>query len=131
MVSTDPISDMLTRVRNAMLIGSREVSLPFSKVKEQTLKVLTEANYIKSYKVEDTKPQKTIHITIAGDGESFKINEMKRISKPGRRQYSKANEMPRIMNGRGMLIVSTPKGMMTGDDAKSKGLGGELICSVY
>lgn len=128
---TDPISDMLTRIKNSMLVGKRTTSVPLSKLRVNTLEVMKSSGFISDFKVIEAKPQGTITITIAGEDEPFAITEMKRESRPGRRSYVKASEMPRVMNGRGITVVSTSKGVMTGREARSNGIGGELICSMY
>ena len=128
---TDPISDMLTRIKNSMLVGKRLTVVPHSNVRVSTLEVLKNNGYIKEYKIIESKPQDLISITIAEEGEPFTITELKRESKPGRRVYVKADSIPKVKNGRGIAIVSTSRGIMAGNEAKSQGVGGELICSVY
>lgn len=129
--STDPIADMLTRVRNAINVGKNEVSLPHSKAKEAVAKVLKDNGFITSVSVTDLSVGKQLHITIHGESENARITEIKRLSKPGRRHYSNAKEIPRVKHGRGIVIISTSKGLMTGDEAKKQGVGGELIASIY
>jgi len=131
MITTDPISDMLARIRNSMQVGKRTLVMPHSNLRVKTLEVMKNNGYIKDYKVIEAKPQGSISVTIAGEGEPFTITKMKRESKPGRRLYVKAGDMPRVMNGRGITIVSTSKGLMTGNEAQSQGVGGELMCSIY
>jgi len=131
MIINDPISDMLTRIRNAILSGSRTLSLPHSKNKANLLKVLKDNKYIVDYKVVDGKPQKSIDVIIAEEDSPITITEMKRESKPGRRMYVKAQDIPKVKNGRGITVVSTSQGLITGEEARSRGVGGELICSVY
>lgn len=129
--STDPIADMLTRVRNAINVGKNEVSLPHSKAKEAVAKVLKDNGFITSVSVTDLSVGKQLHITIHGEDENARITEIKRLSKPGRRHYSNVAEIPRVKHGRGIIIISTSKGLMTGEQAKQQGVGGELIASVY
>jgi len=131
MVSTDPIADMLTRIRNAILVRKTEIVLPHSKKKETVAKVLKDSRYINDVRVTDASIGKTMTIVINLDSENARINEIERLSRPGRRMYSSADEIPRVKNGRGIVVVSTSKGMMTGDEAKKQRLGGELICKVY
>ncbi len=131
LVSTDPIADMLTRIRNAIAAGKREVRLPSSKVKLMVAKQLKKSGYISAVKTEKGKPRDTIIITINEEGENAVISEIQRVSTPGRRVYSSAAELPRIKSGRGILLVSTSKGIMTDADARRNRLGGELICKVY
>jgi small subunit ribosomal protein S8 len=132
MVSTDPIADMLTRIRNAIAVRKHAVTLPHSKLKEAVAKILQESNFIDSVKVEGEKSGfKTLHLTINNDGSNARITEISRLSTPGRRLYTTADKIPTVKRGRGIIIVSTSKGVMTGDQAKGKSLGGELICKVY
>jgi small subunit ribosomal protein S8 len=131
MLSTDPIADMLTRIRNAAKVGKTEVSLPSSKIKETIARQLAKVGYLKDVKVVDGKPQATLVITINELGQSSTITEIARVSTPGRRVYARASEIPRIKNGRGTVLVSTSKGVMTGQEAYKARLGGELILKVY
>jgi len=131
MLSTDPIADMLTRIRNAALVGRAEVSLPHSNIKETVAKQLVKAGYLKDARVVAGKPQSALEIVINEPGTNSVITEIVRVSKPGRRVYAKASEIPRVKNGRGVVLVSTSKGVMTGQEAFKARLGGELICKVY
>ena len=128
---TDPIADMLTRIRNAIAASRAYVVMPHSKMKEQIARILKDNNFIADYKVETVDAFKTLNITVHPDGEQPTLNDLQRVSKPGRRVYTSAGDIPLILGGRGMVIVSTPGGMMTGRDARQKGLGGELICKVW
>ena len=131
MLSTDPIADMLTRIRNAANVGKTEVTLPSSKIKETIARELVKAGYLADVSVEETKPQARLVITINKPGTNPAITEIKRLSSPGRRVYARANEIPRIKNGRGTVLVSTSQGVMTGHEAYKARLGGELILKVY
>lgn len=131
MLSTDPIADMLTRIRNAAAVGKQQIVLPHSKIKQTVAEQLAKAGYLAGVKVIEQKPQSSIEITINEAGQNSTITEIVRMSKPGRRVYVKADEIPRIKNGRGVVLVSTSKGVMTGDNARKQRLGGELICKVY
>lgn len=131
MTSTDPISDMLTRIRNAIMVRKREVVLPHSKVKQSVAQLLADNGYVDSVAVVDEDFPKMLRITVNPENANARITEIDRISKPGRRFYVGADEIPTIKRGRGMVIVSTSKGVMTGADAKKQGVGGELICKVY
>lgn len=131
MTSTDPIADMLTRVRNAMNVRKNDVSLPHSKVKEAVARLLKENNFIQDVSVSDATVGKTLNIKIAGDNQNARITEIARLSKPGRRFYVGASDIPVVKRGRGIVIVSTSKGLMTGKEAKKQNIGGELICKVY
>lgn len=129
--TTDPIADMLTRVRNAINVNKNEVSLPHSKVKEAVARLLKDAGFIVSVSVTDLSVGKQLHIVINGEDENARITEITRLSKPGRRHYVGAGEIPTVKHGRGVIIVSTSKGLMTGKQAKAQGVGGELIASIY
>ena len=129
--STDPIADLLTRIRNAIAVGKNEVRLPSSNVKLKVAKELVRAGYLADVSVEQKTPRDDIIVTIARDGESPVITEIARVSKPGRRVYAKSTEIPRVKSGRGVMLVSTSKGIMTGREAIKNHLGGELICKVY
>lgn len=129
---TDPISDMLTRIRNGNSANKDEVSMPSSKVLVEVARVICEEGYIEGYSVEDTQPQKTLHITLKyGPKRSKVIRGIRRISKPGLRIYSKAADLPRVIGGLGIAVVSTSKGMMCDRDARKLGVGGEVICYVW
>jgi small subunit ribosomal protein S8 len=129
--STDPIADMLTRIRNAISVQKSEVSMPHSKVKEAVARSLQANGFLQSVSVSDLSVGKQLHIVIHSSNENARITEIKRLSKPGRRSYSNAKEIPTVKQGRGIIIVSTSKGLMTGSEAKAAGLGGELIASIY
>jgi small subunit ribosomal protein S8 len=130
-ISTDPIADMLSRIRNAAAVSSAEVSLPHSKVKETIAKILADNGFLSSVKAQDEGVQKKLVITINSQDEPSKITEIKRLSRPGRRMYVKSPAIPTVRRGRGLVIISTSQGIMTGKEAATKKLGGELICEVY
>lgn len=129
--STDPIADMLSRIRNAIAVRKSEVSMPHSKVKESVARLLQENGFLSGVSVSDAPVGKTLTIVINSESENARITEIVRLSKPGRRFYTKAKEIPTVKRGRGLVIVSTSKGMMTGVEARNQGIGGELICQVY
>lgn len=129
--STDPIADMLTRIRNAIAVRKTEVLLPHSKVKESVASLLQQNNFVDRVTVSDASIGKTLHITINSEASNARVTEIKRLSTPGRRYYVSAKEIPTVKSGRGIVIVSTSKGMMTGSEAKAAGIGGELICKVF
>lgn len=131
MQTTDPIADLLTRIRNAKMVGKTEVRVPASKMKEVIAKQLVKSGYLESVKREAGKPRDTLVITINKAGENSTINEITRLSKPGRRVYVKADEIPRVKSGRGIVLVSTSKGVVTGQEAAKQRLGGELLLKVY
>lgn len=130
-VTTDPIADMLTRVRNAIAVRKQEVTLPHSKVKEAVARLLKDSGFVDDVTVADATIGKTLTIVINGEHENARITEISRVSKPGRREYVKAEKIPTVKRGRGMVIISTSKGLMTGNEAKKQGVGGEIICKVY
>ncbi|MBM6688053.1 30S ribosomal protein S8 [Collinsella tanakaei] len=129
---TDPIADMLTRIRNANSANKAEVSMPSSKKLVEIARVIYEEGYIESYSVEDTAPQKTLHITLKyGPKKTKVINGIKRISKPGLRKYAGVAELPRVRGGLGTAIISTSRGVMADRDARATGVGGEIIAFVW
>ena len=129
--STDPIADMLSRIRNAIAVRKSEISLPHSNLKESVARLLKESNFLTAIKVTDAPIGKTLVVTINGEDENARISEIVRLSKPGRRFYVAAKDIPVVKRGRGLVIVSTSKGLMTGNEAKKQKVGGELICKVY
>ena len=130
---TDPIADYLTRVRNAIQAGHKVVSIPASNLKTNITKILMDQGYILNYKVEENGPQKSIKIALKYDAitKTPAIKEITRASKPGLRKYSGSSEMPRVMNGLGVAIVSTSKGVMTDKQARKENVGGEVLCYVH
>jgi len=129
--STDPIADLLTRIRNAAMVGKTEVRVPTSKIKKVVAEALKANNYLADVKEEAGKPRGTLVITINKPGENSAINEVTRLSKPGRRVYVKADEIPKVKSGRGLVLVSTSRGVITGQEAVKQRLGGELLLKVY
>ena len=129
--STDPIADMLTRIRNAVAVRKHEITLPHSKVKESVAKLLKESGFIDGVSVADLAVGKELTITINTAESNARITEIVRLSKPGRREYAGSDKIPTVKRGRGIVIVSTSKGIMSGTEAKKQGVGGELICKVY
>jgi len=129
---TDPISDMITRIRNAQMRTLSTVPIPNSKLRAKILDVLKEEGYISDYKTtSDKKNIKTLLVNLKYNKGVPVIREIARISKPGRRIYSKADSIPRFQNGLGIAIVSTSKGIMTDNDARTQKIGGEIICRVF
>lgn len=134
MAVTDPIADYLTRIRNAQQVGHRVVEIPASKMKSSITEILYDQGYILKYKIDnEAGKQGIISIALKYDPITKEpvIRKLGRISKPGLRKYSPANEIPRIINGLGIAIVSTSKGMMTGKAAEKANVGGEVVCYVY
>ena len=130
-MNTDPIADMLTRIRNAISVGKTSINLPHSKIKFKIAKLLEEQKFIDNVKEEEIAGFKRIVIQINKPESNPRINHIKRISKPGRRMYAGYNEIPRVKSGRGVVIVSTSKGIITDSEARKLKVGGELICEVY
>ena len=130
---TDTIADFLTRIRNAAAANHRVVEIPASNLKKEITKILFDQGYILSYKFEDTTAQGSIKIALKYDKETKDsvIKDIQRISKPGLRKYSSSKDVPRILNGLGISIVSTSKGVMTGKQAQQENVGGEVLCYVY
>lgn len=132
-MNTDPIADYLTRIRNAVSAKHRVVEIPASNLKKEITKILFDQGYILSYKFEDSTVQGTIKIALKYNklSQESVIKKIQRLSKPGLRKYSNSNDLPRILNGLGIAIVSTSKGVMTAKQAKRHNVGGEVICYVY
>jgi small subunit ribosomal protein S8 len=132
-MNTDPIADYLTRVRNAISAGHRVVEIPASNLKKELTKILFDQGYILSYKFDDSSVQGTIKIALkyTKDTKEPVIKKLQRISKPGLRKYASSSELPRILNGLGIAIISTSHGVMTGKQAQRENVGGEVLCYVY
>ena len=132
MTITDPIGDMFSRIRNGQMRSLNSVDIPSSNFRQNILKILKDEGYIKDYYIEKTENNKIkLKINLKYFEGDPVIKEIKRISKPGRRVYSRANSIPRVMNGLGLAILSTPKGVMSDTDARKNNLGGEIICRVF
>ncbi len=132
MTMTDPIADMLTRIRNANTVGHTTVEIPSSKLKIQLAKLLKEEGYITDYEVKDAGKFKVLSITLKYDAKNKPIiTKLERISKPGLRNYSKAKNLPKVLGGMGIAIVSTSKGLLTDRKARKENIGGEVLCYVY
>lgn len=129
--STDPIADLLTRIRNAAMVGKTEVRVPISKLKKVVAEQLKKNGYLSDVKVEDGKPRGTLVITINEAGQNTTFTELTRMSKPGRRMYVAASDIPRVKSGRGIVLISTSKGVITGGEAYKQRLGGEVLLKVY
>lgn len=129
--STDQIADFITRLRNAIMAGKNEILVPTSKLKAQVAEVLRKNGYISSFEVKDENPRGILRVVINEVGQNPKINEISKVSKPGQRIYSAADDLPTVKSGRGMVIVSTSKGLMTGREAKKNRLGGEILVKVW
>ena len=131
-MNTDPIADMLTRIRNANMVKHETVEVPASKLKVELARVLKEEGYISDYEVKEAGKFKVISITLKYDesGKSV-ITKLQRVSKPGLRSYSKSKNLQKVLGGMGIAIVSTPKGLLTDRKARKENVGGEVLCYVY
>lgn len=132
MTMTDPIADMLTRIRNANTVGHETVEIPASKMKKAIAEILKEEGYIEDFNVIDDNKQGIIKITMKyGANKEKVITGIKKISKPGLKVYAKANDVPRVLGGLGIAIISTSKGVVSDKQARKMGVGGEVICYVW
>ena len=132
MPTTDPISDLLTRIRNAQMAGHKTVRIPASKIKYSISKIMEREGYLAKVELDESGQFGEIVISLKYKGpKTPAIREMKRVSKPGRRIYAKAKEMPRVYSDIGIAIVSTPSGVMTNKDARRQKLGGEVLCKIF
>ncbi len=126
--TSDKIADLITRIRNAIMVGKNEIRVPASKLVKAVADELQKVGYLEKVEVEAGKPRDVLHVTI---GTPVQIHEITRMSTPGRRMYVAANEIPRVKSGRGMALLSTNQGILTGQVAKKQKLGGELLLTVY
>jgi small subunit ribosomal protein S8 len=137
MSMTDPIADMLTRIRNAVMSGQALTAMPLSKVKVEIAKILKEEGYLENFEVADGErpSQKVLRLKIKYIGERRErkpvLSGLERVSRPGRRVYTKKQEIPWVLSGIGVAILSTPKGIMTGQRARQLGVGGEILCKIW
>jgi len=133
MVTTDPIADFLTRIRNAIKAKHRVVEIPASNIKKELTKVLFDKGFIQNYKFEDSAVQGSIKIALKYNPvtKQSAIVDLKRVSKPGLRKYAAADSLPRVLNGLGIAILSTSKGVMTEKEARTLNVGGEVLCYIY
>ena len=129
--TTDPVADLLTRIRNAIAIGKNEVRVPTSKLKFAVADKLQKINYLEKVEIEEAQPRGILHIVINNEGENARINEISKVSTPGRRIYTGVNEIPKVKSGRGTVLISTSKGIMTGQEAVKNKLGGEILVRVW
>ncbi|QTN38981.1 30S ribosomal protein S8 [Cryomorphaceae bacterium] len=130
---TDPIADFLTRMRNALMAGHKVVDVPSSKIKVEIAKILKDQGYIRDYKIEEDNKQGVLKVALKYNAKTKlpAIKKLQRVSSPGLRQYSNAQDMPRVLNGLGIAIVSTSSGVMTDKKARQENVGGEVLCYVY
>jgi small subunit ribosomal protein S8 len=132
MAVNDPISDMLTRIRNAGMARKAEVIMPSTKILVAIAEILQQEGYIAEYSVIEKRPQNQIKIVLRyGPDKRHSIREIRRVSKPGLRIYAGKNDIPRVRSGLGIAIVSTPEGVLTGYEARKRGIGGEVLCTVF
>jgi small subunit ribosomal protein S8 len=131
MSMTDPVADMLTRIRNACQAGHRRVDMPVSKLKVEIARLLRDNHYVQDYKVLDDGRHGVLRLYLRYHGDNSVIRELQRVSTPGLRRYVKVQEIPRVRNGLGMAILSTPRGLMSDRDARSAHLGGEVLAVVW
>ncbi len=131
MSMTDPIADMLTRIRNALKAGHRKVAIPGSKTKRRIAEILQQEGFIDGFEWIEDGRQGQLEIQLRWVGETPAIEGISRISRPGQRRYAGSKEIPEVRNGLGIMVISTPRGMMTDRAARKAGIGGELICSVW
>ena len=132
MSMTDPVADMLTRIRNANIAGHKTVDVPASKIKKNLAEILLKEGYIAGFEVEELQPQSVIHVQMKyGPNKEKVITGIKRISKPGLKVYAKKEELPKVLGGLGIAIISTSNGLITDKEARKLGVGGEVVCYVW
>ena len=129
--STDQVADFITRIRNAIQVHKNEITVPTSKLKVAVVEGLKKGGYIADYKIEKAHPRDTLRVIICGENELSNINEITKVSKPGRRIYTAAADIPTVKSGRGIVLISTSKGIMSGAEAKKQRLGGEILVKVW
>lgn len=132
-MNTDPIADFLTRIRNGVMAGNKVVEIPASNIKKQMTKILFDKGYILNYKFEDEGPQGSIKVALkyGKSNNTPAIKSITRVSKPGMRSFTNSKELPRVLNGLGIAIISTSQGVMTDKEARKLNVGGEVLCHVY
>ena len=129
--STDQIADLITRIRNAIMVGKADIRVPTSKLKLAVATALVKAKYLDSAEVEASKPRDLLHVVINSAGQNSRISAITKVSKPGRRVYVPAVKIPKVKSGRGIVLISTSKGILTGSEAFKERLGGEVLIKVY
>lgn len=130
-MTNDPIADFLIQIKNGYMAKKKKISLPYSKIKEILSKILQRTGYIGKIDIKDEKSNKFISMELVYEGKRAKLTDVIRVSKPGRRVYVKYNEIPRVLGGLGLSIISTPAGIMTDKESRKKKMGGELICKIW
>ncbi len=132
MNNTDPIADMLTRIRNGLGAKKKEVMIPYSKIKEEILKVIKREGYVGNYRTEEEFPKKLfVELKYLNKGKSSVIEGLKKISTPGRRTYSGVNDIPKVLGGMGVAVISTSKGILTGKECEKLNIGGEILFHIW
>jgi small subunit ribosomal protein S8 len=131
MVMTDPIADMLTRIRNATIVRDKIVEIPVSKIKLEIVKILKEEGYIQDFEAVEDAKQGMVKVYLKYNGKEKVISGLKRISKPGLKVYARKDEIPKVLGGLGIAVMSTSQGIMTDRKARTEGIGGEVICYVW
>lgn len=129
--TTDAVADLITRIRNAIAVGKTEIRVPTSKLKLAVAKKLQKIHYLEKVELEESAPRAILHVIINKDGENARINEIAKVSTPGRRVYAGVAEIPRIKSGRGTVLLSTNRGILTGQEAIKNKLGGEILVKVW
>lgn len=129
--TSDPVADLITRIRNAIAVGKTEIRVPTSKLKFAVAEKLQKINYIEKVELEKAEPRDILHIVINNENENSRINEISKVSKPGRRVYVGVEEIPKVKSGRGTILISTSKGIMTGQEALKNKLGGEVLVKIW
>lgn len=129
--TSDPVADLITRIRNAIAVGKNEIRVPASKLKLAVAEKLQKIHYLEKVEIEEAQPRNILHIIINKAGENAAINEISKVSTPGRRIYAGVSEIPKVKSGRGTVLVSTSKGIMTGQEAVKNKLGGEVLVKVW
>lgn len=129
--TSDPVADLITRIRNAIAVGKNEIRVPTSKLKLAVAEKLQKIHYLEKVEIEEAQPRNILHIVINKAGENAAINEISKVSTPGRRIYAGVSEIPKVKSGRGTVLVSTSKGIMTGQEAVKNKLGGEVLVKVW
>ena len=129
--TTDPVADLITRIRNAIAVGKTEIRVPTSRLKFAVADKLQKIHYLEKVEIEEAEPRSILHIIINNEDENARINEITKVSKPGRRIYAGVNEIPKVKSGRGTVLISTSKGIMTGQEAVKNKLGGEILIRVW
>ncbi|MBR3164428.1 30S ribosomal protein S8 [Candidatus Saccharibacteria bacterium] len=129
--SSDPVADLITRIRNAIAVGKTEIRVPTSKLKFAIADKLQKTHYLEAVEIEKSNPRDILHVVINKEGSPSRINEITKVSTPGRRTYAGVTEIPRVKSGRGTVLVSTSKGILTGQEAIKQKLGGEVLVKVW